>query len=86
MTINDASSMIEDTLRRINDQWASGCLHWMSAERLKSFKRMKILETSINKAVEAEDTLGLGRLLTQYENLLLKTVYEFRRIYGKDRC
>jgi hypothetical protein len=79
------------TLEEINEGYESGALEWLRKNRPQVWQKSLTLEEDMNEAALRNDIEALRRVLTEYEDLMLSMVREFRakgkrnRTYGNGK-
>ena len=72
--------LIDETLKRINQEYQPGTLAWMKANRPNDWGSMLNLERSINKTALEGNFKSLREALDEYQGLILAMVREFRTL------
>ena len=72
-----ANSLIDDTLKRINQGYSPGTLRWIKGNPDR-WAVLLTLEERVNKMALGSDTGGLKRALSEYQSLILTMVKEFK--------
>jgi len=76
------NSLIDDTLKRINQGYSPGTLRWIKGNPDR-WAVLLTLEGRVNEMALGSDTGGLKRALSEYQGLILGMVREFKTLKEK---
>jgi hypothetical protein len=66
--------MVEESLKRINEEYKGGVLDWIKRTRFPVWKHLTDIESIINSCVFRNDQAGLTKALKEYERLVVDTI------------
>ena len=75
-----ARLLIDETLKRINQEYQSGTLPWMKTNRPNEWGKLLILERRINKTALDRNMRGLREALDEYQGLIFTMGEQFKSV------
>lgn len=78
-------SLISEALKEIASAYQLGTLGWMKVNRPDEWGKMLALEQRINEKALRSDTESLRKALSEYQELILAMVKEFKGVKEREK-